>query len=166
MKSYWKSQVCGNPLCFLVFVLKRLLSGYYTQGNLPAYTKFFTGRNVLDTHQLRRPFSMNTTVSSHLLESPVQSCMKASREEPNHSKDWTPGRLQQVPGHRARSGCSGVWADYMLLPGFTEHQWKQGGRKPSSEFFFQSHFVSQLVSLRTSSHYHEARAGGMTTSQA
>lgn len=109
---------------------------------------------------------MNTTVSSHLLDSPVQSCTKASREEPNHSKDWTPGRLQQVPGHGARSGCSGVWADYMLLPDFTEHQWKQGGRKPSSEFFFQSHFVSQVVSLRTSSHYHQAWAGGMTTSQA
>lgn len=108
---------------------------------------------------------MNTTVSSHLLESPVQSCTKASREEPNHSKDWTPGRPQQVPGHGARSGCGGVWADCMLLPGFTDISGGKAG-EPSSEFFFQSHFVSQLVSLRTSSHYHQARAGGMTTSQA
>lgn len=70
---------------------------------------------------------INAPVSSHLLDSP-----KASSEEPNHSKDGFPGRLQQVPGHSARSRCSGVGTDYMLLPGLTEHSWKQGERKSFS----------------------------------
>lgn len=102
MKSCWKSKACGNPLC--VF-LKRSLSGYHTQGNLPAYTKFFTGKNVLDIQQLQaNQIDINSTVSSHLLGSPAQSCMKACRAEPNHSGECFPCRLLQVTGKMPGGG--------------------------------------------------------------
>lgn len=111
-QSMWQSFV----------ILKRSLSGYHTQGNLPAYTKLFIGKNVLDIQQLQaNQIDINSTVSSHLLGSPAQSCVKAWRTEPKRSRHCFPGRLWQATVGTAGGFDASSWPHRASL----EARWEQ-----------------------------------------
>lgn len=105
MKSCCESKACGNPLLLwkghsLVTTLKEICQ-HIQNSSLE--------KNVLDTQQLQaNQIDINSTVSSHLLGSPAQSCVKAWGTEPSRGRHCFPGRLRQgtgeIPGKVQQEG--------------------------------------------------------------
>lgn len=137
-------------MAILCVFLKRSLSGYHTQGNLPAYTKFFTGKNVLDIQQLQaNQIDINSRARSHLLGSPAQGCVRARRAEETAAR-CLPGRLPQGPGKGpgvAGPGQEGSDAASWTHRASLEARGKQRGSKGEAGFLCEFYFQPRIVSF-------------------